>query len=177
MSDVAQFVAAPAVLKAVVAGLTKPQGHKFKVTAKGGDRGRRFIEWPLLRVYLGFLLLTAAGILSAFVLNVKGETLAFGDLALAWSWYNLTVLVIVCFVCVEQPRHRKAERFVSDETIVIETAGRARTFRLSDISITGARLRGKAPVPKGSSVLCRLNGRAIRGTVVRVTSEWLRVGI
>ena len=175
MSDVAQFVAAPAVLKAVIAGLTKPQGHKFKVTAKGGDRGRRFVEWPLLKVYLGFLLLTAAGIVNAFVLRPNGETLVFGDLALAWSWYNLTVLVIVCFVCVEQPRHRKAERFVSDEPIVLEAAGRARTFRLSDISITGARLRGRAPVPKGSSVLCRVSGRVIRGKVVRVLADGFAV--
>ena len=51
MSDVCQLIAAPAIVKAVAVGLLRPQGQKFKVTAKGGDRGRRFVEWPLLRFF------------------------------------------------------------------------------------------------------------------------------
>ncbi|MGX1335224.1 cellulose synthase (UDP-forming), partial [Bradyrhizobium japonicum] len=70
MTDVSQYIAAPAVLKAVVTGLVKPQGHKFKVTAKGGDRNRRFIEWPLLRLYGGALLITLVAIAYAFILHL-----------------------------------------------------------------------------------------------------------
>ncbi|MDI2111532.1 glycosyltransferase, partial [Bradyrhizobium sp. Mp64] len=68
MTDVSQYIAAPAVLKAVVTGLARPQGHKFKVTAKGGDRNRRFIEWPLLRLYGAALLITLLAIAYAFIL-------------------------------------------------------------------------------------------------------------
>jgi cellulose synthase (UDP-forming) len=168
MSDVAQFIAAPAVLKAVFAGLTKPQGHKFKVTAKGGDRSRRFVEWPLLRIYSGCLLLTLAGILYAFLFNVSGDRIAFGGLALAWSWYNAIVLVIVCFVCVEQPRRRKAQRFAADEPMLVEADGASWIYRLVDVSITGAQLHGSPPVPEGGHLRCTLNGRCVGATVARV---------
>ncbi len=171
MSDVAQFVATPAVLKAAFTGLFKPQGHKFKVTAKGGDRGRRFIEWGLFKFYLGFLAITLAGILYAFVLNVRGERIATGDLALAWSWYNAIVLVIVCFVCVEQPRRRKAERFAADDPMTLEVDGRETSLRLADISITGARLHGRSPTPVGGRVRCTLKGRSIGARVVRVLPQ------
>jgi cellulose synthase (UDP-forming) len=168
MSDVAQFIAAPAILKAVFTGLLRPQGHKFKVTAKGGDRSRRFIEWPLLRVYSALLLLTLAGILYAFTFDVRGDKLVFGDLALAWSWYNAVVLIIVCFVCVEQPRRRKAERFAADVPMQLTAAGKTRVFRLADISITGARLRGNPPVPKGGRLRCTLDGHSVDAKVIRV---------
>jgi cellulose synthase (UDP-forming) len=168
MSDVAQFIAAPAVLKAVFVGLIKPQGQKFKVTAKGGDRSLRFVEWPLLKIYFSLLTLTLAGILYAFVLDVSGDRIAFGGLALAWSWYNAIVLLIVCFVCVEQPRRRKAERFAADEPILIEADGRNRIFGLEDVSITGARIQGAPPVPEGAHLRCTLNGRSVGATVVRI---------
>jgi cellulose synthase (UDP-forming) len=168
MSDVAQLVAAPTVLRAVLTGLLRPHGHKFKVTAKGGDRSRSFVQWQLLRIYSGLLFLTLAGILSAFVLNVSGEALAFGDLALGWSWYNAFILVIVCFVCVEQPRHRKAERFAADELMELEAAGHKRSYRLVDISITGARLRGSPPAPSGGHLRCTLNDHSVGARVVRV---------
>jgi len=95
MTDVSQYIAAPAVLKAVVTGLVKPQGHKFKVTAKGGDRNRRFIEWPLLRLYGAALLITLLAIAYAFILHLRGDSIAYGGLALAWSLYNCVVLAIV----------------------------------------------------------------------------------
>ncbi|MCS4075988.1 glycosyltransferase family 2 protein, partial [Bradyrhizobium elkanii] len=119
MTDVSQYIAAPAVLKAVVTGLARPQGHKFKVTAKGGDRNRRFIEWPLLRLYGAALLITLLAIAYAFILHLRGDSIAYGGLALAWSLYNCVVLAIVCFICIEQPRRRKAERFERDEPILI----------------------------------------------------------
>ena len=107
--------------------MLKPQGHKFKVTAKGGDRSRRFVEWPLLQIYCGLLAADACRILYAFLFNVSGDRIAFGGLALAWSWYNALVLIIVCFVCIEQPRRRKAERFTADEPMLLEVEGRSRS--------------------------------------------------
>ena len=40
LSDVSQIIVMPQILKAVVFGLSRPQGQKFEVTAKGGDRNR-----------------------------------------------------------------------------------------------------------------------------------------
>jgi cellulose synthase (UDP-forming) len=167
ISDVAQFIAAPAIVKAVVTGLLKPQGHKFKVTAKGGNRDRRFVEWRLLRLYACALAFNLAGIVIAFLVHAHGDSIAYGDLALAWSWYNSIVLMLVCFVCIEQPRRRKAERFETDEAVQIAADGRSRIYRLADISITGARFRGEPPGPAGSLIKCTLRGQTIDATIVR----------
>ena len=66
MADVSQLIAAHSVLRAVVAGLLRPVGQKFKVTAKGGNRDVRFVEWSLLKMLLGYLVLTIVAVISAF---------------------------------------------------------------------------------------------------------------
>ncbi|MBX9824256.1 MAG: glycosyltransferase [Xanthobacteraceae bacterium] len=167
MSDVAQYIAAPAIVKAVATGLLKPQGHKFKVTAKGGDRGQRFVEWRLFRFYASALAINLAGIVVAFLLYAQGDSIAYGDLALAWSWYNAIVLLLVCLVCIEQPRRRKAERFETDEAVQVVADGRPQIYRLADISITGARFRGDMPGPIGTRVKCTLRGQAADAMIVR----------
>ena len=171
MTDVSQFIAAPAILKAVFTGLLRPRNQKFKVTAKGGDRGQRFIEWPLVKIYGSIILLTLAGLAYAFAIHVRGDSLTSGGLAFAWSWYNLLVLIIVCFVCIEQPRRRKAERFATDEAVMLECAGQSLILRLTDISITGAGLRGEPPAPLGTAITCTIGGRAVRGTIVRKLAD------
>ncbi|MES5486231.1 glycosyltransferase [Bradyrhizobium sp. INPA03-11B] len=171
MTDVSQYIAAPAVLKAVVTGLARPQGHKFKVTAKGGDRNRRFIEWPLLRLYGGALLITLFAIAYAFILHLRGENIAYGGLALGWSLYNCVVLAIVCFICIEQPRRRKAERFERDEPILIQEGAGSRLVRMADISISGARFIDPAPPAIGVSIKCNVYGQNVTALVVRRTRD------
>ncbi|MGY4234819.1 cellulose synthase (UDP-forming) [Bradyrhizobium sp. USDA 4449] len=175
MTDVSQLIAAPAVLKAVTTGLLKPKGHKFKVTAKGGDRGRRFVEWPLLRLYGSALVITLAAIAYAFLLHLRGENIAYGGLALAWSLYNAIILTVVCFVCIEQPRKRKAERFDRNEPVLLHQNGRSHLARLADISITGARLIDPAPPAPGSTIECQIYGRSIVAIVVRRTADGFAV--
>lgn len=169
MADVAQLIALPAICKAVVIGLSRPKGQKFKVTAKGGDRDRRFVEWPLLRFHAVMLALTLAGIVYAFVLHLQGDSIAYGGLALAWSLYNAIILMIVCFVCIEQPRRRKSERFERDEPVMISVDGASRLARLKDISLTGARFEAHAPPSRGTHLQCLLMGQSIAATVVRST--------
>nr|WP_249809047.1 glycosyltransferase [Bradyrhizobium sp. 137] len=175
MTDVSQLIAAPAVLKAVAAGLLKPKGHKFKVTAKGGDRDRRFVEWPLLRLYGTALLITLSAIAYAFILHLRGENIAYGGLALAWSLYNALILTVVCFVCIEQPRKRKAERFNRNEPVLLRQDGRSHLARLADISITGARLIDPDRPAPGSTIECRIYGRSIAAIVVRWTADGFAV--
>ena len=175
MADVAQLIALPAVCKAIVAGLLRPKGQKFKVTAKGGDRGRRFVEWPLLRFHAVMLALTLAGIVYAFVLQLQGDSIAYGGLALAWSLYNAIILMIVCFVCIEQPRRRKSERFERDEPVMISVDGATRLAKLKDVSLTGARFEVDAPPLRGTRLQCSLMGQAISATVVRSTPHGFAV--
>jgi len=169
MSDVCQLIAAPAVVKAVAIGLLRPQGHKFKVTAKGGDRGRRFVEWPLFRFFGVLLILTIASIGYAFHLDVRGDGVQFGVLALFWSWYNFAILLLICFVCVEQPRRRKAERFETNELVTLTIGGVDHLRQLIDISISGAQIVGLAPGPKDGAVTFRIGDCVVEARIVRVS--------
>lgn len=175
MTDIAQLIALPAVVKAIVAGLLRPKGHKFQVTAKGGDRDRRFVEWPLFRLYAAILALTLVGIVYAFILHLRGDSIAYGGLALAWSLYNAAVLTVVCFVCIEQPRRRKAERFEREELVMITIDGVSKLAQLVDISLTGARFRADASPPRGTRMQCSLMGQVVVATVVRATVDGFAV--
>ena len=175
MSDVTQYIALPSVLKAAATGLFKPLGHKFEVTAKGGDRDQGFIEWPLLRVYGCALAITLAGIAYSFVLHAQGDIIAYGGLALAWSLYNAVILTIVCLVSIEQPRRRKAERFERTEPVLFNIGGRSDIYRLADMSITGARFVSNNPPPVGTAVHCTLRKRTVAALVVRRTGDGFAV--
>jgi cellulose synthase (UDP-forming) len=105
--DVSQIIVMPQILKAAAFGLARPQGQKFHVTAKGGDRNQGFVEWTVMRPFVILIVLSLAAVLWAFYVNGGSNEIHYSSLALAWTWYNLIVLVVLCFVCVERPRHRR----------------------------------------------------------------------
>ena len=124
MTDVCQLLARQrGAASALSAGLVKPKGQKFKVTAKGGDRSQTFVQWPLLRTFLIYLVLTLAGVITAFVVDDGRSLQELSALALFWSWYNIVLLTIACMVCIEQPRKRKAERFDARDQAIITVNG------------------------------------------------------
>jgi len=85
MADLSQLLVATDIAKSVIVGLFKPQGHKFKVTAKGGDRSKHIVQWPLLRIFLVYLGLTIAGVLWAFTLDDNRSLADASAIALYWS--------------------------------------------------------------------------------------------
>ena len=175
MTDVCQLLTAPAALKAVGVGLLRPSGHKFKVTAKGGDRGTRFVEWPLFRFFVGLLSFTVASVLFAFVFSDRYLPIDEGGLALAWSWYNIASLVVLCCVCIEQPRRRRAGRFATGARAAIYASGRYRLFIMRDVSLGGAAFEGGPPAALGSRVMIRVNNVAVWATILRVIDEGFAV--
>ena len=147
--DVSQIIVMPQILKAALFGLARPQGQKFQVTAKGGDRNQGFVEWTVMRPFVILIVLSLAAVLWAFYVNGGSNEIHYSSPALAWTWYNLIVLVVLCFVCVERPRHRAAERFASRELVSVRTAERTQLMQLADVSITGARIFGVPPGAPG----------------------------
>ena len=67
--DVSQIIVMPQILKAALFGLARPQGQKFQVTAKGGDRNRGFVEWTVMRPFVILIVLSLAAVLWAFYVN------------------------------------------------------------------------------------------------------------
>jgi cellulose synthase (UDP-forming) len=106
MSDLYQMLCTTDVLKSVWAGLMRPRHQKFKVTAKGGDRSTQFIQRPLLRIFGGLLLLTGLGIANAFLIDQSRPLAESSAIALFWSWYNIIILTLACYVCSEQQQRR-----------------------------------------------------------------------
>jgi cellulose synthase (UDP-forming) len=168
MSEVTQLIAAPAVLKACAVGLLRPKGQKFKVTAKGGDRSRGFVEWTLLNFYAAWMALILFGIGWTFLIGFQYTQPKYSSLALFWSWYNVIVLLITCAVCVERPRRRSAERFKTGIAVDIERGQDRRRVMLRDISITGARIAGPPPGSLGDPLTLWIDGRPLKAEIVRI---------
>ena len=167
MTDLSQLLVATDIAKSVVVGLVKPQGHKFNVTPKGGDRSKRFVQWPMLRIFLVYLALTVGGVLWAFTFD---DTRSLGDssaIALYWSWYNIIILTLACFVCVEASQRRRGERFASAGHATLSIDGQRLQFPVEDISVSGMRVRGSQPAPIGQAVHVAFDGLDVDAKIVR----------
>ena len=172
MTDVSHLIAAPTVLKSVAAGLLYPANQRFKVTAKGGDRSVRFIEWPLMRFFVLLLLLTIAGIANAWLSDGHADSFGMGLMAIVWGWYNIIVLTIAAYVCIEAPRLRRAERIDASDRVVIDIGtGISQIAVLADISILGARIKGPPPGVVGTRLRLGLPGLVVEGEIVRASAK------
>ena len=171
LSDVSQIIVTPQILKAAVFGLARPQGQRFEVTAKGGDRNRGFVEWRVLRPFLCLIAISLIAVLAAFYVKNGADDVRYSTPALAWTWYNLIVLVVACFVCIERPRKRAAERYASRELVSVKTSRGAQLAQLADLSITGARIFGVAPCALGERVEFQLTNLRLPATIVRCETD------
>lgn len=168
MSDLSQLLCADAIIRSVAIGLFKPQGHKFEVTAKGRSRAVTSVQWPLLRGFLPYLIITVAGILWAFVLDDTRPLADASVMALFWSWYNIILLLLACFVAVEASDRRCSNRFPVNRVGRLSTANGTRSLLISDISVSGMRVKGPAPGPIGTSVHVQYENLDVEATVARV---------
>jgi cellulose synthase (UDP-forming) len=155
LHDVGQMLTMFEIMHAVILGLVKPKGQKFKVTAKGGQRDRITVQWGMMRRFAILAALTLSGMLYGMFSDYALDGGA-GDgkvIVLFWSFYNLVALVLAAGVCVELPRFRQDERFATDETVTIEIGDEMVVMRLLDLSVSGARVQGTNDLPPGSVVV------------------------
>jgi cellulose synthase (UDP-forming) len=171
LSDVTQLLIATQVLKATTAGLLKPKGQKFQVTAKGGDRSVRLIQWSLVNTFLVYLVMTLVGVFWAFFVEDPTKLSDSSALCLFWSWYNIVVLAIACAVCIEQPRYRSAERLKSSERVELHIGNVVFDAPVLDLSVTGVRLAGVAPATTGAGVVLVMNGVRVVGEIARIARD------
>jgi hypothetical protein len=115
MSDITQLLSAVVVLGNVTLGLLRPRGQRFKVTPKGVSRDRVVVQWALMWPFL----LIAAATIGGLALNASAHSpLVGGDgygMNVFWSLFNVGLVGLVCLACIELPRRRTDERFVSNE--------------------------------------------------------------
>ncbi len=177
LTDLSQVLTAREVLTAVVVGLFRPRGRKFKVTAKGGDRSKTIIQWRMMALFAALLALTILGIFMSFSVHSNGSLQDSSAIALYWCWYNITILLTAMAVCVERPRVRKNERLRCNDPIVVTAGDRRGVFLMADISVTGVRLLGTAPANVGAAVTLQLGTSLLHGQIARQSETDFAIAI
>jgi cellulose synthase (UDP-forming) len=159
ITDAAQLLVTVDAMKAAVVGLFKPKGHKFKVTAKGGERNRLNVEWRLIVRFLLPLLLATIAAVAYGTFDVFSP--AYGNQSapvwLFWSYYNAIVIAVTVFTCIELPRPQ-TEGFHVDEVARLTIGTVMRRHQLLFLSTSWATLGGPASVPLGGTVDIDLQG-------------------
>ncbi len=143
VNDVSQLLAAIPITRAAYTGLLKPTGHKFSVTAKGGDRSRIVIQWRMMAPFAAIFALSFVGVL----IGILSDRFAYNDagdgkiVVLFWTFYNLFVLAVTIIVCFELPRR---ERHFGDrpERTILRRDGQPATVWITSLSVDAARVRG-----------------------------------
>jgi cellulose synthase (UDP-forming) len=168
LAEVSQLLTAAEIVKSVAIGLVKPQGHRFKVTAKGGIRDQRTIQWSLLNPFLALIVLTVAGIVTSYWQEGGHALRNAGALCLFWSWYNIAVLVVAVSVCIEQPRHRRDDRIRVEEPAALIVGNRRFDRMILDLSSSGLRVEGRLPAPIGTVMTVALGELQVQAVLSRV---------
>lgn len=169
MSEVSQLLAAHTVLRSVAVGLLYPKNQRFKVTLKGGDRSRRFIQWPMMLVFLGYLFVTLSAILTAFLFNTDEALRDSASVALVWCWYNSFVLILACLICIESPRRDTGGRAIG--TLAVSHDGHTAFCRAMDVTSGGFEFAGKCPFKNGARVGVGIGSLKVNGQITRVTKD------
>jgi cellulose synthase (UDP-forming) len=173
LNDVSQILGAKEITKAVMIGITKPKGHKFKVTAKGGDRSKVVVQWPIIKPLLTLFVLTLLGLFVS-ILSDLGPADDAGDgkiVILFWSFYNLAVLAVAIVVCIELPGGSRRINPTIERTEV--RAGQARFGAwIGDLTAEAITLRGGMFPSEGEEIEVEIGGVGR----VRARMEVLEVG-
>jgi cellulose synthase (UDP-forming) len=159
ITDAAQLLVTVDAIKAATVGLFKPKGHKFKVTAKGGERDRLKVQWALILRFLLPLLLATLGAVAYGTFYVFSPV--YGNqnapIWLFWSYCNAIVIAVTIFTCIELPRP-KSEGFRVDETARLTIGPLTRQLQVLVLSTSWAMLSGRAAVPLGADIVLQLQG-------------------
>jgi cellulose synthase (UDP-forming) len=159
ITDAAQLLVTMDAIKAATVGLFKPKGHKFKVTAKGGERDRLKVQWALIVRFLLPLLLATLGAVAYGTFDVFSPS--YGNqnapIWLFWSYYNVLVIAVTIFTCIELPRP-KTEGFRVDETARLTIGTLTRRHQLLVLSTSWAVLSGRAEAALGADIVLQLQG-------------------
>ncbi len=123
----------------VTKSLIKPFGAGFKVTRKDQNRSMIHVSGNLLAPIVILLVSYFGGLLRYFLewtwLNVDRDSAA---IVLAWSLYNMILLIIAAQSCVNIPERRQSIHFPMDTQAELIDQEKATKVRLINLSEGGA---------------------------------------
>jgi cellulose synthase (UDP-forming) len=100
-TEVSQMVSAIPITIALVHALFHPFGRPFKVTAKGEDRGRVEILYPIAATFFCIIVLTFIGMLNGPLMGTYNDLDGF---SVAWGMVVMVYAFVSMLVCIELPR-------------------------------------------------------------------------
>ncbi len=177
LAEVYQLLIALEITLTVAHGLIKPTSRQFKVTAKGIRHAGLNIQWRLLCRFAFMALLTILGTTRVFGIDHSDLIQDGGAISIFWSWYNLTVLTLCCFICFEQPRRRLDERFAADDVAVLTIGGVTQRYKVKDISAGGLCLSGHVGAATGAKATVTIGAINLPGVIARKANDEFAVKI
>jgi cellulose synthase (UDP-forming) len=96
---------------------------------------------------------------------------AADGMALFWSWYNIILLTLACFSCIELGQRRKGDRFAAHENVRLHYNGRSAEWFMLDISVSGVRFSGAHSFEIGQEVEIELGKRMLKAKIARLTPD------
>ena len=174
LTDVTHTLTMPAALKGTLKALLKRRGHRFQVTTKGVRRESSRVHWPMMTLFGIFFGLTVAGLVYASFADFTPERQEFGSTAIVlfWSFYNIVLLLLAMAVCIDLPRYRREERFITSEAVQVMTDGDIMSAPLLDISASGAHIAAPAPATGGALIRLKFQDIGeISARIVRATGH------
>ena len=172
LNDVSQLLAAWPITRAVAMGLFTKGPHKFRVTAKGGDRTKAVVQWPIMKPFAILFGLTLLGLVAPllfdFGFNHVGRAGDGIQVILFWTLYNLLVLAVTMMTCVERPRANRPQRIGAEMALLSAGPQRLRSWVL-DLGVDQARVRGAAGLRAGEEGVISLDD--VGDVTMRVSGE------
>ena len=140
VTDIAALITSFTLVRTVAHGLVKPDGHAFKVTAKGKSSDAVTVQWRLFLQFASLAWITLAGM----IWNLRSNSVLNGTPGYAMnvicSLVSTAVFSLAALAAVEQPRRRKHERFVCGEPAEVHVGANVFDCTVQDISVGGAML-------------------------------------
>ncbi|TCU25457.1 cellulose synthase (UDP-forming) [Rhizobium azibense] len=100
-TEVSQMVSAVPITIALIHALIHPFGRPFKVTAKGEDRARVDVLYPIAGTFLLVIILTFMGMLNGPLMGTYNDLDGF---SVAWGMVVMVYAFVSLLVCIELPR-------------------------------------------------------------------------
>jgi cellulose synthase (UDP-forming) len=137
-TEVSQMVSAIPITIALVHALFHPFGRPFKVTAKGEDRGRVEVLYPIAATFFGIIVLTFIGMLNGPLMGTYNDLDGF---SVAWGMVVMIYAFVSMLVCIELPRQPLDKlELVLDRKSQAAGGGKSSPCMLNTISVDTAKI-------------------------------------
>lgn len=136
------------LLPAIFSVIAKPRAPVFKVTPKAVSLGKDFLSHLALPFYLMLIISFAGYGFGIFKIIHSPHMLESISICMIWNTFNIVLLLACLGVVWEKHQMRGMHRYNTDEDIQLEFNGMFIPAKITDLSISGAAIITREPLPE-----------------------------